>query len=174
MRPSGFRGRGCRRERRRPSRPARPAPRPGPPASPWSARSARPETRAGRTREPHSREEPCREVLQILALIGDKWSILVIGQLRDRTLRFGELHRAVTGASQRMLTLTLRQLERDALVTRTVHSCVPPRVDYALTELGTTLLDSVVALGEWAATHRKETGANRRRYDAAHPPRKRP
>lgn len=70
----------------------------------------------------------------VIGPVGDKWSILVIGQLRDRTLRFGELHRAVTGISQRMLTLTLRQPERDGLVTRTVHACVPPRVDHALTE----------------------------------------
>lgn len=113
-------------------------------------------------------EQVCREVLRILALVGDKWSILVIGQLRDRTLRFGELHRTVTGISQRMLTLTLRQLERDGLVTRTVHPSVPPRVDYELTPLGTTLLDSVVALGEWATTHRQEINDNRRRYDATH------
>ncbi|MFI6389901.1 winged helix-turn-helix transcriptional regulator [Nonomuraea sp. NPDC050547] len=117
--------------------------------------------------------EACREVLQILALIGDKWSIMVIGQLQDRTLRFGELHRAVTGISQRMLTRTLRQLERDGLLSRHVHPSVPPRVDYALTELGTTLLDSVVRLGDWARTHRHEINGNRRRYDAevaARPP----
>jgi DNA-binding HxlR family transcriptional regulator len=113
-------------------------------------------------------DEVCRQVLRILALIGDKWSILVIGQLRDRTLRFSELHRAVTGISQRMLTLTLRQLERDGLLTRTVHPSVPPRVDYALTPLGTTLLDSVTALGEWATTHRHEINNNQRRYDATH------
>ncbi|NUO98961.1 MAG: helix-turn-helix transcriptional regulator [Nonomuraea sp.] len=111
--------------------------------------------------------ESCRQVLQILGLIGDKWSILVIGQLRDRTLRFGELHRAVSGISQRMLTRTLRQLERDGLLTRTVHASVPPRVDYALTDLGATLLDSVVQLGEWAATHRHTIMDNRRRYDHA-------
>lgn len=119
-------------------------------------------------------DEVCRQVLRILALIGDKWSILVIGQLRDRTLRFSELHRAVTGISQRMLTLTLRQLERDGLLTRTVHPSVPPRVDYALTALGTTLLDSVAALAEWATTHRQEINSNRRRYDATHPPRTQP
>jgi DNA-binding HxlR family transcriptional regulator len=113
-------------------------------------------------------------VLRILALIGDKWSILVIGQLRDRTLRFGELHRAVTGISQRMLTLTLRQLERDGLLTRTVHPSVPPRVDYALTPLGATLLDSVDALAEWATTHRQEINSNRRHYDATHTPRTQP
>ncbi|WP_305082820.1 winged helix-turn-helix transcriptional regulator [Nocardia australiensis] len=109
--------------------------------------------------------------MQILALIGDKWSILVIGQLRDRTLRFGELHRAVTGISQRMLTLTLRQLERDGLLSRTAHPAVPPRVDYALTSLGTTLLDSVAALADWANAHRHEINDNRCRYDTTHPPR---
>lgn len=119
-------------------------------------------------------DEVCRQVLRILALIGDKWSILVIGQLRDGTLRFSELHRAVTGISQRMLTLTLRQLERDGLLTRTVHPSVPPRVDYALTALGTTLLDSVAALAEWATTHRQEINSNRRRYDATRSSRTQP
>ncbi|WP_431313423.1 winged helix-turn-helix transcriptional regulator [Streptomyces lydicus] len=118
-----------------------------------------------------SDEEACREVLQILGLVGSKWSILIVGQLRDRTMRFGELHRAVKGISQRMLTLTLRQLERDGLLTRTVHPSVPPRVDYALTALGSTLLDSVVALGEWASAHRHEINNNRHRYDATHPTR---
>ncbi|MEU8782797.1 helix-turn-helix domain-containing protein [Streptomyces sp. NPDC048637] len=113
----------------------------------------------------------CRQVLQILGLIGSKWSILIIGQLRDRILRFGELHRTVNGISQRMLTLTLRQLERDGLLTRTVHPSVPPRVDYTLTELGATLLDSVVALGEWATTHRHQINNNRHHYDSTHPPR---
>ncbi|MER6996883.1 helix-turn-helix domain-containing protein [Streptomyces sp. NPDC000410] len=129
-----------------------------------------PRNNAPFTEEPEETDEDvCRQVLRILALIGDKWSILVIGQLGDRTLRFGELHRAVTGISQRMLTLTLRQLERDGLVTRTVHASVPPRVEYTLTGLGTTLLDAVAALGAWATTHREEINANRRRYDDAHP-----
>jgi DNA-binding HxlR family transcriptional regulator len=113
-------------------------------------------------------EEVCRQVLKILALIGDKWTIMVIGQLRERTLRFGELHRAVTGISQRMLTLTLRQLERDGLVTRTVHPSVPPRVEYALTPLSATLLSSITALADWAIAHRHEIHANRSRYDADH------
>ncbi|MDJ1134529.1 winged helix-turn-helix transcriptional regulator [Streptomyces iconiensis] len=112
-------------------------------------------------------------MLGVLGVVGDKWSILVVGQLRDRTLRFGELHRAVTGISQRMLTLTLRQLERDGLLTRTVYASVPPRVEYTLTELGSTLLDAATALGEWAAAHREEIGDNRRRYSDAHPPRSR-
>ncbi|MFF8715945.1 winged helix-turn-helix transcriptional regulator [Streptomyces sp. NPDC015184] len=120
-----------------------------------------------------SEEDECRQVLRILGVIGNKWSVLVVGQLRDRALRFGELHRAVTGISQRMLTLTLRQLERDGLLTRTVHADVPPRVEYTLTGLGSTLLDAVTALGDWAAAHREEIGDNRRRYDEAHPPRPR-
>ncbi|MFJ3954904.1 winged helix-turn-helix transcriptional regulator [Streptomyces libani] len=132
-------------------------------------RDSTPPPAAGGDRE--SDEEACREVLQILGLIGSKWSILIVGQLRDRTMRFGELHRAVKGISQRMLTLTLRQLERDGLLTRTVHPSVPPRVDYALTALGATLLDSVVALGEWATAHRHEINNNRHRYDATHPTR---
>ncbi|MEV8017158.1 helix-turn-helix domain-containing protein [Streptomyces sp. NPDC086554] len=131
-----------------------------------------------RNTSPTGRREPdgevCRQVLQILALIGDKWSILVIGQLQDQTLRFSQLHRAVTGISQRMLTLTLRQLERDGLLTRTVHPSVPPRVDYALTSLGSTLLDSMVAMGEWATTHRQEINDNRRRYDTTRSPRTQP
>ncbi|MEV3936501.1 helix-turn-helix domain-containing protein [Glycomyces sp. NPDC049804] len=113
-----------------------------------------------------SDEEACRQVLQILSLIGSKWSILVIGQLRDRTMRFSELHRVVHGISQRMLTLTLRGLERDGLVERTVHPSVPPRVDYALTDLGATLLDSMTALSDWARTHRVEINDHRARYDA--------
>ncbi|MGW0519569.1 winged helix-turn-helix transcriptional regulator [Crossiella sp. NPDC003009] len=104
-------------------------------------------------------------MLRILGLVGDKWTIPVIGQLRDRTLRFSELHRAVTGISQRMLTLTLRQLERDGLLTRTAHPSVPPRVEYTLTPLGRTLLDAAEGLGEWADAHRHEIGDNQRRYD---------
>ncbi|MFI8166012.1 winged helix-turn-helix transcriptional regulator [Streptomyces sp. NPDC085931] len=147
-----------------------------PPGSTSSAGQHRAATPQGQEdadgREPD--DEVCRQVLRILALIGDKWSILVIGQLRDRTLRFSELHRAVTGISQRMLTLTLRQLERDGLLTRTVHPSVPPRVDYALTPLGATLLDSVAALADWATTHRREINDNRRRYDASRSPRTQP
>ncbi|MQA82777.1 MAG: transcriptional regulator [Streptosporangiales bacterium] len=112
-----------------------------------------------------SATETCRQVLQILALIGDKWTILVIGQLRNGTRRFSELHRSVIGISQRMLTLTLRQLERDGLVTRKVHASVPPRVDYSLTDLGITLLDAASALADWAATHRQDILMNRQQYD---------
>ncbi|GAA4002199.1 helix-turn-helix domain-containing protein [Allokutzneria multivorans] len=112
-------------------------------------------------------EETCRRVLQVLARVGDKWTLLVIGTLREGTMRFGELHRAVTGISQRMLTLTLRQLERDGLVGRTVHPSVPPKVEYALTELGRTLLGTALQLAWWAADHIDEIEANRRDYDSA-------
>ncbi|GAA2275496.1 helix-turn-helix domain-containing protein [Glycomyces scopariae] len=109
-------------------------------------------------------------MLQILSLIGSKWSILVIGQLQNQTMRFSELHRAVHGISQRMLTLTLRGLERDGLVRRTVHPDVPPRVDYTLTDLGATLLASMTALSDWASVHRAEINDHRTHYDAKRQP----
>jgi DNA-binding HxlR family transcriptional regulator len=104
-------------------------------------------------------------VLQVLGRIGDKWTVLVIGRLRDGPLRYGELRRSVTGISQRMLTLTVRALERDGLVTRTVHPSIPPRVEYALTDVGRTLLDPVLELAGWATEHRGDVEASRRRYD---------
>jgi DNA-binding HxlR family transcriptional regulator len=94
----------------------------------------------------HSR---CRRVAPILAKVGDKWSILTIMTLAGGTRRFGELKRAIDGISQRMLTLTLRGLERDGLVRREVFPTIPPRVDYALTDLGRSLCVPVMALGTW-------------------------
>src|SRR6187200_3063411 len=88
----------------------------------------------------------CRGVASILARVGHKWSVFVIMMLGGGPLRFNELKRMVGGISQRMLTLTLRGLERDGLVTRTVFPTIPPRVDYALTPLGRTLLEPVRAL----------------------------
>lgn len=105
-------------------------------------------------------------VRDVLDRIGDKWSVLVVGLLGKRTHRFSELHRSIEGISQRMLTLTLRGLERDGLVTRTVHPTVPPRVDYTLTDLGHTLLAHVVGLEAWARAHRADIGAARARYDS--------
>lgn len=107
---------------------------------------------------------PVREVLD---RVGDKWSVLVVVLLGIRAHRFSELHRTVEGISQRMLTRTLRGLERDGLVTRTVHATVPPRVDYALTDLGRTLLDPLAALAGWAGEHRDDITAARGRYDAS-------
>src|SRR6201999_2655885 len=96
----------------------------------------------------------CRAVSDVLARVGDKWSVLVVTQLGGGPKRFNELRRTIGGISQRMLTLTLRGLERDGLVTRTVFPTVPPRVDYELTSLGRDLLQPVSALGGWALKNR--------------------
>jgi DNA-binding HxlR family transcriptional regulator len=109
--------------------------------------------------------EDC-EVRQILDRIADKWSLLVIALLDKRRLRFTELRREIDGVSQRMLTVTLRQLERDGLVHRTVHPVVPPRVDYELTPLGASLHETVQALVTWTDTHQREIAAARSAYDA--------
>jgi DNA-binding HxlR family transcriptional regulator len=98
--------------------------------------------------------------------VGDKWSIAVIHSLGKDTLRFTELKRDIDGISQRMLTATLRALERDGLVRRTVHPVVPPRVDYALTDLGLTLLGTVCTLMTWAVTNADEIDEARAAYDA--------
>ena len=96
----------------------------------------------------------------MLARVGDKWSVFVIMMLFDGPKRFNELKRMVAGISQRMLTLTLRGLERDGLVTRTVFPTIPPRVDYELTDLGRGLSEPVIALGEWAFEHQDEIGSS--------------
>jgi len=106
------------------------------------------------------------EVRQILDRIADKWSLLVIALLEDRTLRFSELQRQIDGVSQRMLTVTLRQLERDGLVTRTVHPVVPPKVEYALTPLGGSLHRTIQALVTWTEANQGEIAAARGAYDA--------
>jgi DNA-binding HxlR family transcriptional regulator len=108
----------------------------------------------------------CQAVSEVLSRIGDKWSVLVVVTLGDGPKRFNEIRRALGSISQRMLTLTLRGLERDGLVTRTVFPTVPPRVDYALTELGNTLLHPIIGLGTWALENRAAIDAARRRYDA--------
>src|SRR5213596_1742823 len=103
----------------------------------------------------------------ILARIGDKWSVSVIHVLGEaRTLRFNELRSQVDGISQRMLTVTLRGLERDGLVARRVYPEVPPRVEYALTPLGATLRQLVRGLVEWSGAHLREVDAARAAYDA--------
>jgi DNA-binding HxlR family transcriptional regulator len=100
-----------------------------------------------------------------LARVGDKWSVFVIMMLFDGPKRFNELKRMVAGISQRMLTLTLRGLERDGLVTRTIFPTIPPRVDYELTELGRGLSRPVIALGEWAKNHQDEIESARSHFD---------
>src|SRR5712664_698543 len=111
--------------------------------------------------------EDCRAVSEILARVGDKWTVLVVGVLGDGPKRFSEIRRALGSISQRMLTLTLRGLERDGLVTRTVFPTIPPRVDYELTKLGRSLLKPVNGLGLWARQNRAAIADARRRFDAA-------
>lgn len=101
----------------------------------------------------------------VLHRVGDKWSVYVIFLLADRTRRFTELRQSIDGISQRMLTVTLRNLERDGLITRTVYPVVPPRVDYALTPLGRTLRDIVGALVAWADNHKGDIDRARAKYD---------
>ena len=107
----------------------------------------------------------CKAVSGVLARIGDKWSVLIVSRLGARPMRFNELKREIGGISQRMLTLTLRGLERDGLVTRTVFPTIPPRVDYELTPLGRSLLEPVKALGEWALKHIGKIEAARNKFD---------
>ena len=118
------------------------------------------------TRHTGSDPDPTCEVRTILDRIADKWSLLVICVLADGTHRFSELKREIDGISQRMLTLTLRGLEREGLISRTVFPVVPPRVDYELTELGSTLLDTIQELVAWAGKHGNEIIAARAAYDA--------
>jgi DNA-binding HxlR family transcriptional regulator len=109
----------------------------------------------------------CRAISEVLSRIGDKWTVLVVNLLGGGPKRFSEIKREVGGISQRMLTLTLRALQRDGLVTRTVHPTVPPSVEYDLTELGHSLLVPVQALGQWALINQHTMAGARRRFDAA-------
>jgi DNA-binding HxlR family transcriptional regulator len=111
--------------------------------------------------------ENCKAVSGILSRVGDKWSVLVVMLLGNEPRRFNELKRMIGGVSQRMLTLTLRGLERDGLVKRTVFPTIPPRVDYELTELGRSLQEPVKALGLWAFEHHMEIENARKKFDEA-------
>ena len=116
--------------------------------------------------QPHAHEgADCRAVASVLSRVGDKWSVLIIMLLIDGPRRFNELKRMVGGISQRMLTLTLRGLERDGLVTRTVFPTIPPRVDYELTDLGRGLAQPVRALGQWAFEHQPQIQVARDTFD---------
>ena len=107
----------------------------------------------------------CR-IREILERVGDKWSLQVIFHLGAGTQRFTGLKRSIDGVSQRMLTVTLRGLERDGIVSRTMYPVIPPRVEYALTPLGATLLDAAGTLVSWADAHLAEVDAARAAYDA--------
>ena len=111
--------------------------------------------------------EDCRAVSDILGRVGDKWTVLVVGYLSDGPMRFSELKRGIGGISQKMLTITLRGLERDGFVTRTVFPSIPPRVDYELTDLGRELRVPVNALGEWARVNIARVRQARERFDKA-------
>ena len=118
---------------------------------------------------PGNLHEPsdCRAISQVLSRVGDKWTVLVVSALGDGPKRFNELRKALGSISQRMLTLTLRGLERDGLVTRTVFPTIPPRVDYELTDLGRSLLKPVNGLSDWARENRIAMEAARARFDEA-------
>ena len=110
----------------------------------------------------------CRTISNLLSRIGDKWSVLVVETLGHGSKRFNELRREIPSVSQRMLTLTLRNLERDGIVSRTVTPTIPPRVDYELTELGRSLLGPVRALTQWAIDHVDAIHGAQSRFDAEH------
>jgi DNA-binding HxlR family transcriptional regulator len=107
--------------------------------------------RASEASNPH---EACKAEVETLSRIGDKWTVMVVGALSKGPIRYNEIHRRVEGISQRMLTLTLKGLEQDGLVTRTMYPTIPPRVDYELTELGRSLIVPLKALAEWARENR--------------------
>ena len=107
----------------------------------------------------------CRSVTDILVRVGDKWSVMVVMTLHGGTRRFNELKRDLGGISQKMLTTTLRGLERDGFITRTVYPTIPPKVEYQLTDLGRDLAVPVVALGKWALENRPRVLSARQRFD---------
>jgi DNA-binding HxlR family transcriptional regulator len=117
--------------------------------------------------EKHEHEAPGCRAREVLDRVGDKWSMYVIKLLGKGTKRFSELRREIEAITPRMLTVTLRTLERDGLISRTVYPVIPPKVEYSLTSMGETLLKTVTALVEWAGTHLSEIDAARERYDRA-------
>ena len=112
----------------------------------------------------------CLAVREVLNRVGDKWSVLIVQLLAGGPKRFSDLRRAIEGISQRMLTLTLKGLERDGLVTRTVYPTVPPRVEYELTDLGRTLRKPIQTLAKWAQENREQIQTARNRYDVKSSP----
>jgi DNA-binding HxlR family transcriptional regulator len=111
--------------------------------------------------------EKCPAIREVLNRVGDKWSVQIVGLLGDGAMRFSELRRSIEGISQRMLTLTLRGLERDGLIERTVFPEIPPRVEYELTRLGKTLLEPIRGLADWAGDNRVAIQTAREKFDAA-------
>jgi DNA-binding HxlR family transcriptional regulator len=108
----------------------------------------------------------CCALADILMRVGDKWTVMVVGVLSHGPRRYSEIAKRIGGISQRMLTLTLKGLERDGLVTRTMYPTIPPRVDYELTERGHTLIAPLSALRTWSAQNQQAIDASRREYDS--------
>ncbi|MFC0554466.1 winged helix-turn-helix transcriptional regulator [Planotetraspora thailandica] len=115
----------------------------------------------------HWNDQDADFIREILDLVGDKWSVLIIGTLESGPVRYSDLADAIPSISQRMLTLTLKQLRRNGIVTRTTYPEVPPRVEYALTELGASLLSTVLALAAWSADHHAEIRRHQTAFDSA-------
>jgi DNA-binding HxlR family transcriptional regulator len=113
----------------------------------------------------HSQGQCCGAIRETLSRVGDKWSLLIISILSDAPLRFNELRRRIDGISQRMLTRTLRELERDGLVTRTVTPTTPPSVEYALNDLGRSLMEPVKALIVWIMTNHPQISKSQQKFD---------
>lgn len=111
------------------------------------------------------RPETCKPIGEILSLVGDKWTIMLFAALGDRRMRFKDLHRSIDGISQRMLTVTLRNLERDGLIIRTVYPTIPPRVEYELSDLGRSLKNVLAPLGNWVLTNQDDIEEFRRQFD---------
>ena len=109
----------------------------------------------------------CKGLADVLSSVGDKWTIMVVGALSKGELSYNEIQRRVGGISQRMLTLTLKRLEADGIVTRTLFPSVPPRVDYELTELGMTLRGALVPLHLWAAQNKQVIERNRQKHEGS-------
>jgi DNA-binding HxlR family transcriptional regulator len=111
--------------------------------------------------------EHCRKMSSVLTIVGDKWTVMIVMVLTERPRRFNDIKRTIGGISQQMLTRTLKALDRDGMVSRTVHPTVPPQVEYALTDLGYSLAAPLRDLGAWAGSHLDEIEGNRLRYDIA-------
>jgi DNA-binding HxlR family transcriptional regulator len=109
----------------------------------------------------------CKRFSGVLSLIGDKWTVMIVMTLTERPRRFNDIKRTIGGISQQMLARTLRALERDGMVARTVHPTVPPQVEYALTALGRSLADPIRDLGYWTGAHIAEIESNRSAFDEA-------
>lgn len=113
----------------------------------------------------HPDHPECRAISDVLQRVGDKWTVLVVSQLGEKKMRFNELRRTIGNISQKMLTTTLRDLEQDGFVIRTVYPTVPPKVEYELTPLGRDLLEPVHGLVVWARQNRERMEAARQRYE---------